>query len=212
MSTDLIVENQPWALAVLQLPEDAAKLNNWLFETIQPFIKGRIMEMDSGVGAMTSFFVEKGISLRLSDTSKSNRDKLREIFRGLGPIKGIYNIDYHRPDFEQIYSSVIDVFNTVIALNIIDHGFYDKAALRNAKFLLRKRGHLMVVAPAYTAMYDGFDELPENLKKYNHQGLRNFLNNDFEILKARYFILKGNSRNPVANQLGLSVLAIARKK
>ena len=45
----------------------ADQLNRWMYETIRPYAKGNILELGSGLGNISKFFVRDGASITLSD-------------------------------------------------------------------------------------------------------------------------------------------------
>lgn len=194
----------------IQIPDEFSRLSKWMFEMIEPYIKGKVLEVDSGTGSISSVFAENTIPVHLSDPDKKNRDFLREKFKDIISIKEIYNIDFLRTDFEQYYSTLNGVFSTIVALNISEHGFYKQAAQQNAAKILRKNGHLIIAVPPFTAVYSDLEISPEEWKIYNRKSLKQRLSG-FQILKTRYFSLVENIPQPLSVRPGFSALVIARK-
>jgi hypothetical protein len=192
-------------------PDDLVRLNTWIFETIQPYVKGRTMEMGSGQGAITSIFIDHGLPIHLSDESQTNRQTLLKNFGGIEGIRMIHDIDFLSSDFEQQYFSSLGAFSTVIAANITQHGYYDTKALNKAKHLLRSRGHFIIVAPVYTTLYAGLEENLEEWKNYNAVVIKKMMGDNIDVLKVRYFNWKSDSDASFSNQTGLSTLAVLRK-
>lgn len=188
----------------------ASRLNQWLFDTIQPYIKGRTMEMGSHHGAVSSLFTANELPLHLSDSLGENRHKLAERFKEEALIRLIHDMDFLRQDFAQAYEPSIGAFSTVIAINITENGYYSNIALNNAKYLLRLRGHLIIVAPVYTALFNGLDDDLDEWKKHNAPIVKKIMGDDVEVLKVRYF----NWQPPAgihSNTAGLSTLVVFRK-
>jgi hypothetical protein len=191
-------------------PGEVMKLNLWMFENIQPYIKGRTLEATSGSGLFSSCLVEQGIPIHLNDTNNSNRQMLRERFTGSG-MKAIHSLDLLRQDFEQYYSSYLGAFSTLISLNITEFAYHEKIELDNAKRLLRKGGHLIFAAPSFTALYPGLEQDLEDLNRYNGKTLRSLLS-ESKILKIRYFSLEDMAENTAIIPTSLGMIVIARKK
>ena len=194
----------------LQQPEEVSKLNQWIFENIQPYVKGKTMEMHSGSGVFSSLLIEQGTRLHLSDLDKPNRDRLREKFNGRHELRTVNKIDYHHHDFKQCYAPLLDIFSTVVAVNFAEQGFLSRIELDNGKLLLRKGGHLIVALPSFTALFPGLEQDLEDLKMYNRKPLKKFLG-DFQILKVRYFRLEANTHPSLPAHSGLSSIVVARK-
>ena len=210
MSTDLSIITNETLNPPVPRPVDPSILNSWLVSTINLYLQHPILEMASGHGSISEEFAAHGISLDLSDPDKGNRDVLRARFKGVESVRHVHNIDFCHPEFETLYTQVFGVFGTVIALNILETGFYDSQALRNARLFLRPGGHLIFMAPAYTAMFYGLDD-SDDWKRYNRQALRDMLKSDFEILRTWYLNPAETAADPTHAPLGLSVLAAARK-
>lgn len=184
-------------------PLEPPALNRWIVEKIESYILRPTLEMNSGFGSISAELAEKAIPIRLSDQNKSNRDQLRQRFKGIEAIRRVYNIDFCHPEFESFYSEALGCFGTLIALNVLENGYYDSLALRNARHFLRPRGRLILIAPAYTSIFCGLDEDPTSWQHFNFQALKNLLKHDFEIITTHYLNL--------TSPLGLSVLAVARR-
>ena len=198
----------PMAAAINTQGAEATKqLNQWMFDQIQPFLRGRTLELNSGLGAISTLFVEKGITIHVSDAEKQYCDLLAKKFKGVATIRAIHKIDFHHSDFQKAHAESLGLFNIVFALNTAEHGLPDQGMIDNAKLLLPQGGLLIMVAPAYTSIFNGLDKNLGSWKIYNRESIEKTYGTDFEILKTRYFNLVGGS-----GHYGLSVLAIGMKK
>lgn len=199
------------SLTFVQTAEGITNLNNWIFETIQPYIKGRMLELGSGLGRFSSIFMKHNLPLHLSDEKESNREFLQIKFDGSPMFKMVHNIDFHCDTFSQTYASMLGVFDTVIAVNITEHGFYNDTILKNAKDLLRRRGHFVALTPSRAVLFNRMEKDLSGLKEYNLTVARNLMGIDFQILKVRCFNWVAESESSDFSQFGLSTLAIFRK-
>lgn len=191
--------------------EDIIRLNNWIFDMVSPYIKGRTLELGSGGGRISSIFMQHNLPLHLSDEKEANRKALGIMFSGIPLIRMIHDIDFVREGFTQTYARLIGVFDTVIALNITEHGFYDQLVLENAMHLLRRRGHFMVIAPSRAVLFNRMAQDLSGLKEYNYTVARKLMGPNFETLKARCFNWVSESETPDFSQFCLLTLAISRK-
>jgi 16S rRNA A1518/A1519 N6-dimethyltransferase RsmA/KsgA/DIM1 with predicted DNA glycosylase/AP lyase activity len=66
----------------LEVIAKADKLNQWIFETIRPYCHGNILEIGSGIGNISRFFIQNGYSITLSDTDEYYIDQLKKTFKG----------------------------------------------------------------------------------------------------------------------------------
>jgi len=175
----------------LQHLSEAKQLNQWMFDTIRPFVKGPVLEIGSGIGNISSLFVENGIPIHLSDLESKYCEVLRGKFEGEPLVKGVKQIDLSHPDFENRYAKLLGQFGTVFALNVVEHIPNDKLGIANAKLLLKTRGRLIILVPAYTALYNDLDVHLDHFRRYNRESLKKLLSKDFEILNTQYFNLAG---------------------
>jgi SAM-dependent methyltransferase len=179
-------------LSTLDNLSAADQLNDWMFETIQPYIKGRILEIGSGIGNISGRFVQHNVPLYVSDYSDHYCRLLREKFISEPLIRDVYQIDLAIPDFEYRYGPLMGKFDTIFALNVVEHIDNDGLAIANCKKLLAPGGHLIILVPAFQLLYNGFDKELEHFRRYTRRSLKElFRAQQFDIIKSWYFNLAG---------------------
>lgn len=170
----------------------ADRLNDWMFESIHPYTKGKILEIGSGIGNISSCFVDRGIPLCVSDYSDYYCNLLDHKFSDQPLVEGVFQIDLADSDFETRYASLIGRFDTVFALNVVEHIKDDKLAIANCKKLLSSGGHLIILVPAWQILYNGFDKELEHFRRYNQKTVKQlFQAENLEVIKTWYFNLAG---------------------
>ena len=163
-----------------------------MFETIRPYVKGSTLEIGSGIGNISSEFVQAGMPITLSDLQTDYCDRLHQRFDSERLVRGIHQLDLAHPSFERTYGRLVNKFGTVFALNVVEHIADDNRAIENASALLAPGGHLIILVPAYKALYNGLDRSLEHYRRYNRSSLRRLLaGKGFDILHTRYFNLAG---------------------
>jgi SAM-dependent methyltransferase len=175
----------------LQYLSETKELNRWMFETIFPYCTGRILEIGSGIGNISSEFISNGVPLTLSELDAYYCKKLHNKFDKETLIKGIHQLDLVHPSFEKAYRNLINSFDTVFALNVVEHIANDKQAIANARSLLTKSGRLIILVPAYRALYNGIDRGLEHYRRYTRKSLKLLLSDGFNIQHTQYFNLAG---------------------
>jgi 2-polyprenyl-3-methyl-5-hydroxy-6-metoxy-1,4-benzoquinol methylase len=176
-------------LEILDVISSATKFNRWLYDNIAPFCKGRILEIGSGVGNISTFFLEKEQAITLSDIRANYRSILEKKFRL--PADRVLNIDIAHPDFDQHYASLLSGFDSVFALNVVEHIKDDALALRNMYSLLKPGGEMTVLVPAYQTLYNDIDLSLEHFRRYNKKSLRLLMGRLAPVKKAFYFNATG---------------------
>ena len=170
----------------------AAKFNQWMFETIQPFANGNILEIGSGIGNISEFFLEHKFNITLSDYDDKYIFQLNSRFSNYPNLSGILKIDLQHPEFASNYASIKNKFDTVILLNVLEHLKDDEAALVNARFLLKQEGRIIVLTPSYQFLYSSLDKELGHYRRYTLKKLGSiFTRNNFEIQTGFYFNILG---------------------
>jgi SAM-dependent methyltransferase len=153
-------------LETLSVISKADNFNRWMYETIKPYCKGKILEVGSGVGNISKYFLEDKSEILLTDIRDNYCEILRENFSDKPSLLGVKNIDLVVDNFEIIYKDEINQYDTVFALNVVEHIENDLLAIENCKKLLRTGGHLIILVPAYQALYNQFDKELFHYKRY----------------------------------------------
>lgn len=173
-------------LATLHAIEEAKTFNHWMYETILPHCSGKVLEIGSGIGNISECFIADGYDITLSDVRDNYCDILRQKFGN--SVKSVEKIDLVDPNFEQEYAHLFQQFDTVFALNVVEHIENDTLAIGNARRLLRPNGKLIILVPAYQWLYNRFDEELEHYRRYTQSSLNQlFHNNQIPIVHQQYF-------------------------
>ena len=179
-------------LGTLKTISTAIKFNNWMYQTIKPFLKGNVLEIGSGIGNITQYVVNDKHQTTASDFRTEYCTILSNRFAGNVFLQEVKNIDIIHPDFEKINCNLLNKFDSLFALNIIEHVENDVLAIENCKKLLKENGNLIILAPAYMAVYNSFDTALKHYRRYSKSNLQYLLQNaGFTIIKSQYFNLCG---------------------
>jgi len=163
-----------------------------MFKTILPFANGSVLEIGSGIGNISEFFLAHKINITLSDYDDIYISELKSRFSKYSNLGGILKIDLQHPEFASYYASIKNKFDTVILLNVLEHLKDDQAALVNARFLLKQGGVIIVLTPSYQFLYSSLDKELGHYRRYTLKKLGDiFTMNNFEIQKKFYFNLLG---------------------
>ncbi len=168
----------------------APLFNEWMYQTISPRMKGKILEIGSGIGNISNFFLQDGQEIMLSDIRENYCRYLASEFGHLSHCLGVRQIDLVHPDFELVYADLLNCFDSVFALNVVEHIEKDELAIKNCQKLLKRGGRLVILVPAYQWLYNEFDINLEHYRRYTKKSLSTlFLKNNFYIEKQYHFNL-----------------------
>ena len=174
-------------LETLNVIEKANKFNKWMYETIKPYSNGRILEIGCGIGNISEFFIRDNFNIVLSDL----RDNYIEIVKNKFSNE-VFKIDLVDVDFDTKHKDLIGTFDTVFALNVVEHIKDDHKAIENCKKLLKNQGHLIILVPAYQALFNNFDVELEHYRRYTQKSLKQLIKaNQLNIIKTFSFNVIG---------------------
>jgi 2-polyprenyl-3-methyl-5-hydroxy-6-metoxy-1,4-benzoquinol methylase len=224
----------------LDVISKADRFNRWMFDTISPFCKGNILEIGSGIGNISQFFIAEDRQFTLSDLRKNYCSILSDKF----PSNRVIQINLIEEKFEETYSDYLETFDSIFALNVVEHIQDDQLAIQNCKKLLKPKGILIVLVPAYQFLYNELDKSLDHFRRYNRASLNAIIHkNNLTLVKSFHFNFVGilgwfvsgkilkNKRIPegqmglynslipfikvidflVLNKMGLSVISISKK-
>ncbi|WP_317899783.1 class I SAM-dependent methyltransferase [Aurantibacillus circumpalustris] len=176
-------------LEILDVISSAAKFNRWLYQIVSPFCNGKILEIGSGVGNISDFFISDKKDIYLSDIRENYRSILSDKFKL--DTNHVLDIDIAHTDFDKTYASLLSSFNSVFALNVVEHIKDDDLAIKNMLSLLKPGGQMTILVPAYQALYNDIDLSLEHFKRYNRTSLSKLMSKHAPIKKSFYFNATG---------------------
>ncbi|NQU84597.1 MAG: class I SAM-dependent methyltransferase [Mariniphaga sp.] len=170
----------------------ADRFNEWMFRTISADTKDEVLEIGSGIGNISGYYIENDFNISVSDMRSEYCDLLQKKYTGKGNFRNVYQIDIIDPDFDQKHKNLFGKFDSVFALNIIEHVDDDDLAIKNCYKLLKEGGCLVILVPAFMFLFNGFDEGLGHYRRYNRKSLDKLFNqNNLNIERSRYFNFAG---------------------
>lgn len=176
----------------LQVISEADAFNAWMYGQIKPYIKGRVVEIGSGIGNISQFLIGENFHTLLSDFNPLYLNVLNEKFGSQINFLGAQKIDLVHPSFDEEYASLIGTFDTLVTLNVVEHINEDYIAIQNCKKLLTDKGHLIVLVPSYSFLYSKMDEKLGHYRRYTRTKLiKLFERAEMTIVHSQYFNFAG---------------------
>lgn len=176
----------------LEVISDAGKFNRWMYETIKPYCKGKVLEVGSGIGNISDFFLNGGFQISLSDLSNDYFKILESKFGTYSNLKELFCLDFAEPKLEEKYPGLIGRFDTVFALNVLEHVPDHEQAIRNCKLLLKPGGNLVILVPAFQSLFNQFDVALEHQRRYTPKTLNRVMCiPGFRLVHTQYFNVIG---------------------
>lgn len=177
---------------ILKVISGANNFNRWMYQAIKPYINGNTLEIGSGIGNLSSLFLNDNISITLSDTELEYIDTLSKRFSEQKSLKSIVSINLEHSSFEDTYPEMKEKFETVFLLNVLEHIKDDKLAIRNILFLLKPGGTILILSPAYSFLFSDLDRALGHHRRYTKARLKTLLTESgFIPMKSFYFNFMG---------------------
>jgi 2-polyprenyl-3-methyl-5-hydroxy-6-metoxy-1,4-benzoquinol methylase len=174
----------------LQTISGANNFNKWMYETIKPYCKGDILEIGSGVGNISKFFLHDQANITLTDLRQNYCDLLVKEFSGFSNLNQVIKINLTNSNFDQEYGHLLTSFDTIFALNVVEHIEDHKLAIDNCYKLLKPGGVVIILVPAYQFLYNQFDKNLEHFRRYTKKSLESLIAGaSFKIVHSQYFNL-----------------------
>lgn len=145
----------------------AENYNTWIYENISPFLGNRILEIGCAIGNLTKFFLDREWVTSL-DTSEDFCNRMRARF---GDRKN-FEVFYGDAAGKEMLTLSSRYFDTVVCLNVLEHIEDDVTALRNMFVVLIPGGKLVLLVPAFQALYGTMDAADHHYRRYGKKELK----------------------------------------
>jgi 2-polyprenyl-3-methyl-5-hydroxy-6-metoxy-1,4-benzoquinol methylase len=161
--------------------------NSWIFENIQPYLKGDVLDVGSGIGDVAKYYfnapaVKKVV---LSDASEEMMPVLRERFVQDKRFD-IMTIDISGP--AQAVGKLGQIADTITCINVLEHIEDDAHALANIRSLLKPNGNFVLMVPALSAIYGTLDSLVGHYRRYDKKMVRGIADKSGLYVKEQFYM------------------------
>jgi glycosyltransferase involved in cell wall biosynthesis len=223
---------------ILHSLERARRFNQWMAETIAPWVGARVLEIGAGIGNITTWLLPRDLYVA-SDINPHYLHYLHNLSIG----KPYLQVDRIDLEDAQCFAPWEGQLDTVVCLNVLEHVRDPLVSLRNMASALRPGGRLVLYVPQGQSLYSSLDEVLghrcrysremlagelkstgftlEHFQDFNHFAIPGWFLNG-KILKRRHFsrvqLKVFNMVVPVVRRLdpfmpgrGLGLIAVARR-
>jgi glycosyltransferase involved in cell wall biosynthesis len=150
-----------------------APYNRWLHERFESFLGQRILEVGSGVGNQTRYFIDDRERVVASDIEPHY---VRELTGRFGDRSNVRIASYRFPladaDRQELQREGID---TIVCMNVLEHIEDDASTLADFQKVLPPGGHLVLLVPSLKALYGTLDQHLNHFRRYDQPELRDKL-------------------------------------
>ena len=147
------------------------RLNQWLVKVIEPFLGDRILEIGSGIGAISRQLPQRE-NLTVTDRQDDCLEILRHAYEG-NEIVDVARLDpASAEDFAGIEQGAYD---SVLCLNTLAQYEEDWTLLRHLQTLLRPGGHLILAVPQFPGLFGPLDKQAGYRRRYSRNALKQLI-------------------------------------
>lgn len=179
----------------------AQNYHKWLLNQFDGFIGDRILDLGAGIGTYTDLLLDKQLVVAI-DKELGCIEHLNDRFKEHGDVF-IIQADIENEDLLTLSYLNLD---TVLCFNVLEHVEDDKQLLQRLNYILKPKGGLLLIVPAYQALYGSIDETVGHYRRYNKKELVK------KVTEAGFVVEKVNRMNSLAVPGWFIVNRILRKK
>lgn len=186
----------------LEILSKNQRFNDWIYDEISTELKGDILELGSGIGTFSERIIYNSSldsNITLTDVDGPYIKKLEERFLGSYNNISVKKLDLNsKTDYELIG---YEKFDSIVAINVLEHIENDDFALQQLYKMLRKDGVLVVLVPCHKFLYNVIDKEIGHFRRYSKHELeskikktpfRNYRLFHFNVLGIIGWYINGN--------------------
>ena len=158
--------------------------NRWLHDQFDSYLGRRVLEVGSGVGNQTRYFVDRDRVI----ASDIEPHYVQELKGTVGQRSNVRVASFRFPltpaDREDLAAEKID---SIVCMNVLEHIENDRETLTDFARVLPNGGHLVLLVPAMPSIYGTLDKHLDHFRRYDREPLRQLLTETgFEVESLRY--------------------------
>ncbi len=171
----------------LRLMADLETFNQWMFDSLRPYMGQRVLEAGAGIGNFTGLLTDRELVVAL-ELEEDRVADLRKRFDAYPNIRAEVG-DLSDPSLLHLAAYNLD---TIVCLNVLEHIERDVDALRYMNGVLAPGGRLLLLVPAHPWLYSTLDEDLGHYRRYTRRELQGKLESTgYQIERCFYLNLAG---------------------
>jgi SAM-dependent methyltransferase len=167
------MKSEDTGLVFLEHLNEARRLNQWIYDYIEPYLGRTVLEVGCGIGNVTEFLVSS--------------DRRRVVSIDIEPeyVEIVARKFQDRKSFRALRGDITDgsfvrelapaAYDTVVCLNVLEHIRDDEQTLESFRDLLTDNGRLILLCPAHPRLYGTMDQHLGHFRRYSRKGLEALL-------------------------------------
>jgi glycosyltransferase involved in cell wall biosynthesis len=161
-----------------------ASYNAWLDARFQHYVGARVLEVGSGVGNQTRYFIDRERVI----ASDVEPHYVRELTAKFADRSNVRVASFRFPlSGDAVADLRGEQIDSIVCMNVLEHIEDDKNTLADFAKVLHPGGHLILLVPSLPALYGSLDVHLNHFRRYDRSGLQQEVTNaGFVIDDMRY--------------------------
>jgi SAM-dependent methyltransferase len=177
-----------YGFSTLDTIASADKFNRWMYDVIAPYCNGDILEIGGGIGNISMQLLLDNKSLTVTELHEEYCEIIRKRLTGYKGLRQVVQMDITDKNFDGKYQEFFNRFDSVFALNVIEHIDERDLALQNCRKLLKPGGNLIILVPAFQSLYNQFDQALGHFLRFRMKSLCQLMSdNGYQVIHKQYF-------------------------
>ena len=152
----------------LELFREAVNWKRYFGRRLQPWIRGRVLEVGAGLGETTPYLLHGEVSAwTCLEPDPNMKEHIREKIAG-GVLPALCTARLGTTESLQPHER----FDTIVYIDVLEHIAGDRAEMERASQHLEPGGRILVLSPAYPWLYTAFDQAIGHFRRYSRETLR----------------------------------------
>jgi 2-polyprenyl-3-methyl-5-hydroxy-6-metoxy-1,4-benzoquinol methylase len=179
----------------------ALPYHRWLLQQVKGFVGQRVLDAGAGIGTLSGLLMNRE-HLVVADCDPIYLTALRQRFLLRGNVR-VDNVDL--TDKEGFARWQHDEFDTVFAVNVLEHLDADESVLQEFRQMLSPGGHCIAVVPNGPSLFGNRDRVLGRKRRYSKEELQEKMAAaGFEVVFAKEFCRIGAVGWSLSNMLSRS--------
>jgi len=153
---------------ILDALSGARRFNQWMADTIRPYVGKRVLEIGAGIGNLTRQLAARRELYVAADIDEEHLARLKTRFHHRSNLRVCHCDLISTEDFAAFAESM----DSVVCLNVLEHVEDDLLGLRNIHSALKPGGRAIILVPHGQEVFGSLDVALGHHRRYKHAELQ----------------------------------------
>ena len=153
--------------AMLEQLSEASRFNQWMADTIAPYLGSDVLEIGAGIGSLTKLLSIGRKRYITTDVDQLHLYELQKRFRNYANVSTALCNVLSSEDFRPFQRRV----DTIVCLNVLEHIADDVQGLKNVHDTLKTDGRAIILVPQGMRAFGTLDKALHHVRRYSKSEL-----------------------------------------